>query len=171
MIQLPEYVEHPAEMAERALLEQCRITRGRGSGPGGQHRNKVETAVHITHEPTGIDAQASERRSQAENQRMAIRRLRVNLAVGVRVARRLPTDLWESRVRGGRIALNPDHADFAPMLAEAMDHIAMQSGDVAKAAQALRTTTSQLVKLLKHEPRALEKINVGRQQRGLRKLQ
>jgi len=56
------------------------------------------------------------------------------------------------------------------MLAEALDHIAMHAGDVADAAQALETTTSQLVKLLKQHAPALEQVNVRRRERGQRTL-
>jgi protein subunit release factor B len=75
---------HPAALPLPDLQPLCDITRTRRSGPGGQHRNKVETAVVITHRPTGISAQASERRSQAENLAVAWKRLRVELAFGVR---------------------------------------------------------------------------------------
>ena len=67
---------HPAAIPEEELLKQCEIGFGRTSGPGGQHRNKVETAVYITHLPTGTEASASERRKQFENRVMAIKRLR-----------------------------------------------------------------------------------------------
>ena len=71
----------------------------RRSGPGGQHRNKVSTAVVITHRPTGVRAEANERRSQAENHREAVRRLRVRLAVEVRS--RTPTQHGRANY-GGR---------------------------------------------------------------------
>src|SRR5690606_15091114 len=75
---------HPATLSDEDLLKECQIGKGRSSGPGGQHRNKVETQVTITHLPTGVTARAGERRSAEENKRVAIRRLRLALAVEVR---------------------------------------------------------------------------------------
>lgn len=47
----------------------------RGSGPGGQFRNKVSTACRITHIPTGLSAQATEHRSQTQNKEAAFKKL------------------------------------------------------------------------------------------------
>src|SRR3989442_8957319 len=75
---------HPAGLDPEALNAECEFRATRRSGPGGQNRNKVETAVILTHRPTGIRAEASERRTQGENRRAARFRLRIELALTVR---------------------------------------------------------------------------------------
>ena len=136
--------DHPASLDPRVLAEQCEMRMSRRSGPGGQNRNKVETAVILTHLPTGLTAQASERRSQAENRAVALKRLRLELALSVRRAipqgsgrPYIPSPLWLSRCRSGRIAASPRHDDFPAMLAEALDVLHASSFDPRAAAQAL----------------------------------
>jgi hypothetical protein len=163
---------HPAAIPEDELLESCQIQRTRRSGPGGQHRNKVETAIVITHIPTGIRGEASERRSQVQNRSRALQRLRVNLALEIRdaVGSSVPSALWVSRLRGRRISINPDHRDFPAILAEAMNVLAGCSSDVRLAANQLHVSPSQLLKLLKLEPRAMARVNQQRLAQGLHRL-
>lgn len=165
---------HPAALAAEELLRQCETERLRRSGPGGQRRNKVETGVRVRHQPTGIVAEACERRSQAENRRVALGRLRVSLALEIRCPLepgQPPSRLWRSRLSAGRISVSVSHEDFPALLAEALDRIAAHQGDVKPAAEALFCTPSQLVKLLKKEARALILVNCWRDEQGLGPLQ
>ena len=164
---------HPAALEPGTLLKNCLERRLRRSGPGGQHRNKVETAVWLRHEPTGIEAEANERRSQPENRQVALFRLRVRLAVEFRMIRKpdsVPTELWRSRCLDGRVSVNPSHPDFPALLAEALDVLSMCDFEHSAAAITLGCTGSQLVKLLKDERSSFERLNHERVARGMPRL-
>ncbi len=167
----PRPHEHPACVTDAVLRAACKLTRTRASGPGGQHRNRVQTAVVLEHVPTGVKVTASERRRAVENEAVARSRLRLALAVQVRCdAADKPTPMWTSRSRGGRISVSPRHDDLARMIAEALDALAADDWDGSVTAGRLSTTQSQLVRLLALHAPALEVWNAERVARGLRRL-
>jgi hypothetical protein len=170
----PRQRDHPAGLDPDRLAAQCETTRTRRSGPGGQNRNKVETAVVVVHRPTGLVAEANERRTQGENRRAALFRLRLNLAREIRrpvEPGTSPSLLWQSRCRDGRISVNPEHDDFPTLLAEALDVLEAHALDLKAASAVLGCTPSQLTKFLKTDSRALAWLNDRRHRLGLRSLQ
>lgn len=68
-----EGFEPPAETSWNPA--EFRFETTRSSGPGGQNVNKVETAVRVTHLPTGLTVLASEERSQGRNRQLGLARL------------------------------------------------------------------------------------------------
>ncbi|MEL7496156.1 MAG: peptide chain release factor-like protein [Planctomycetota bacterium] len=168
---------HPAQVNIETLMTQCDVKRTRATGPGGQHRNKVETAIVITHRISGVVGQASESRNQQANLKSATQRLRVNLALAIRDPVSLvdddqyePTERWRSRLQGRKINVSTSHIDFPALLCEALDVVASVQFDVSTAAKYLLTSTSQLIKFLKQEPAALLWLNREREQLGMHRL-
>ncbi len=159
---------HPAALPADDLLLQCDETRTRRSGPGGQHRNKVETAVVLVHRPTGLAAEGSERRSQAENRRVALWRLRLTLALSHRETPPVaPSALWASRVRGRQLVIAADHDDYPALVAEALDTLMAVGFEMRPAADALGVSMSQLTKLFRKVPAAWVAVNRLRGEAGL----
>src|SRR5262249_21948632 len=70
-----------------ALARDCEITFHRASGPGGQHRNKVDPGAGVPRRPRGLTAGAAERRSREQNRREALRRLAEKIAAKARKPR------------------------------------------------------------------------------------
>ena len=76
----------------RRLRKEVLIETYRSRGPGGQRKNKTETAVRLKHLPSGITVVATEHRSQAQNRKLAFERLRDRLLKLNRPRRRrIPT--------------------------------------------------------------------------------
>lgn len=160
---------HPAALPDEALLDDCRETRTKRSGPGGQHRNKTETAIVLVHVPTGIAAEASERRSQHENRGVALKRLRLRLALEHRSKSKpsAPSALWQSRSRGRRLVISVDHDDYPALVAEALDHLQAAAADASVVAESLGVSTTQLVRLFQKSPPAWVAFNNLRNASGL----
>ena len=164
---------HPATLDDEQLLVECSRQTTRRSGPGGQHRNKTETAVVLTHIPSGIRAEANESRSQAQNLQSALFRLRQSLAEQLRYSvepNTVPSELWQSRTPRRKLTLSDEHTDFPALLAEALDRVAAHEFDLAAAAVPLQVSTTQLVRFLQQAPLAWQWINAERKIRSLRPL-
>jgi len=60
-------------------MSEVRVDTYRSSGAGGQHVNKTDSAIRLTHEPSGIVVQCQSQRSQHKNRDMAIKQLKAKL--------------------------------------------------------------------------------------------
>jgi protein subunit release factor B len=84
MISLPE--------SDEDLLRECEVDTFRASGPGGQHVNKTESAVRLTHLPTGLVVTCREERSQHRNKATCLQKLRERVErLNHRPTARVPT--------------------------------------------------------------------------------
>ena len=163
--------EHPAAASPEQLWAECEVRRLRRSGPGGQHRNKVETAVSLRHLSTGVCAEAKTPQPSPEPLR---RPLSASGESGPRSP--LPLRLGPCAQRALAIAcgrglkVSATHEDFPALLAEALDVLAASDADPKHSAARLTCTPSQLVRLLKLDPRALRLVNQWRSERKLHRL-
>jgi protein subunit release factor A len=78
--------------ADEDLLRECTVDTFRSSGPGGQHVNKTESAVRVTHLPSGIVVTSRAERSQHRNKARALAELRRRVErLNYRAPKRVPT--------------------------------------------------------------------------------
>jgi hypothetical protein len=159
---------------DAALLAECREDHYRGSGPGGQKRNKTSNGVRIVHEPSGVIVTATESRSLAENRLHAIRRLRLKLATDLREPVDLqhfePPDWFLSVRRESRIAASHRHPLYAAVAGLVLDLLAALAGNPAAVAVNLGVSTTAVVKLLEDEPQLWTAANRIRAELSLEPL-
>jgi hypothetical protein len=156
-------MKHPTCLPIDVLLKDCDLDFYRGSGPGGQHRNKVETGVRITHRPSGVVASAGERRSQSENRREAIQRLRIRLAIELRSETADSADIVTAWISKGKIRIAESNPEWPAFLTQLLDSLAVNSWDPKRVAEPLQTTPSQILRILKQEPQAWARFTQLRQ--------
>jgi hypothetical protein len=163
--------------SDAALEALCEVDRYRSRGPGGQHRNKTESAIRLRHRATGVTAHADERRSQVENRAQAAQRMREHLAFDVRE----PVDLatWRPSPRlaalaaGGTAPLGArtrQRPEFLCAFAELLDLFVACGAEVGATAARLGLTTGACSKLLLVDERTRRAVNQLRGQHGLRLL-
>ena len=150
---------HPAEKDDQELAGELEWRFGRRRGPGGQHRNKVETAVVVIHRPTGVQAEATRERSQAANRATALRRLKLELALAVRMPERaaqFPSARWKAHCRGRGWRVATTNPAFPAIVAELFDCLAACGGRLDQAARRLEVSTGQLLRFLRRHKRLWE---------------
>lgn len=167
----PDYLA----LADADLLRQCETDTFRASGPGGQKRNKTDSAVRLRHSLTGLAAQAVESRSQAENRARALRRLRERIALEMRRPVDLgayapPAALLSLLGAGGRTRIGPRSPDYWPGVQALLDLFVAGGCSVSESARRLGLSTGALSRFLLADPHLARAVNGLRQERGMRPL-
>ncbi len=144
------------EAPEEVLLRQVEVERFRAGGPGGQHRNKVETGVRIRYREAGVVVTATERRSQHENRARAIKRLRRALATEVRAEAAdrdaLPAEVIALLTSPRWPNLSPKSQGFWRLAARVLDRFSVDGARLSDSARSLGVSTASLSKFLGRDP-------------------
>jgi len=146
------------DLDDDALLKHCRQECYRASGPGGQHRNKTDSAVRLSLHDGAVMAQCEDHRSQHRNRAEALRRLRSTLAIELR----RPLNDSESQLWEGSWKLGKKDRRYAGFLAHMLDVMAHHQWAVGLSAKGLGISTGKLVRTLSHDPHAWNAVNQAR---------
>ncbi len=148
---------------DEQLLAGCDVHIYKASGPGGQHRNKVSSAVRLRHKETEISAVANDSRSQQDNRRLALTRLRMNLALQIRLpvsaADALPVVVAECLHKpkrptsdaGLHLQVGKRDARFWAVAAYLLDSLAAAEARLAPVAAQLGVSTGNLTSIIKSD--------------------
>jgi hypothetical protein len=150
------------------LIAECDVHCYRASGPGGQHRNKVASAIRLRHRPSDLIVIATESRLQGQNRARALKRLRTAIALVARLP--LPEKvIWPESVNIGRRRLRVSEKNPAinHVIALVLDAFAQSEGRLADAATALGLTSSGVTRFLKDHPKAWREVGRIRREAGL----
>jgi hypothetical protein len=161
-------------LSDEDLLRQCDVETKRGSGRGGQKRAKTETAVRLRHRPTGLSGQSDDTRSQHQNKRSALRRLRQQLALKIRRPVKLegyapPQELQQLLSPGGEV-IGRKHPGYLPAIAALLDLFAALDCSVRDTARQLGIGTGALSRLLLADDKLAACVNNLRAAREMRPL-
>lgn len=169
-----------ADLSDTQLLAQCEVDTYRASGPGGQKRNKTSSAVRLRHLPSGLLVIAEESRSQHENRARALRRLRQALYLKLRdelmPEARTPEmltarpDFGPARDGDGRLHLGRKDPRYWPAVGVVLDVLQAVEARVSEAAEALGTTTANLIDFLRIDDKVWQEANQLRARFGQKPL-
>lgn len=160
------------ELSDEELVKQCDWSAGRASGPGGQKRNKTHSAIKMIHVPTGIIVVANEHRLQGENRHLALKRLRLALALAYRRAIDpetfvIPPEITAQLLGSGKLGVNPDNPRYLQIIATVLDLLAFYRGQVSSVATRLGLTTTNVINLCHRDPKLWTATQAMRKRFGL----
>ena len=148
-------------LSDEELIKLCKIDFFKATGPGGQKKNKTESAVRLTLNEPQVTASASEDRQQSVNRARALKRLRLQIALEWREEFQPWDDQWDMNPK------NPRYPLFAAFLIDALDDSDWQ---VSTAAQNAGVSTGKFIKLLSRSDQLWQYVNQQRQKKNLKSL-
>jgi len=164
------------QLDDRALATICKIDLYKASGTGGQKRNKTSSAVRMRHLESGLISKAADSRSQSDNRRKAMRRMRESLALDLREELESGYKVSEAAqgvLKKGGLSKNSKtrvKVEYLLAVAEILDVFVSEEAVVSSAAKRLGVTTSNLAKFLCGDNRVARRVLEMRSQRGLKPL-
>lgn len=164
----PEQIRRRLAWPDDKLRAECVVHTHRTGGPGGQHRNKTESAVRLHHRPSGLIVTGEERRSQHQNVANALHRLREAIATYFRAP--LPQSFaWPPsvRIQAGRLKVSVENPGYFEVVGVALDALLVYRGVPQDAAAYLGVSTTSYVRFLAEEPRIWQEANRLRRGFGL----
>ena len=130
------------KLSDSELEKACRLDFFKASGRGGQKRNKTSNAVRLTHEPSGIALSDCSGRSQHKNRVAALKKLRYQIALQVRIVPGTPPARFD-------VSLSND--EYPMFTAHILDIINDSDFIISQSAQCLELSTSKLIKILQRD--------------------
>ena len=167
---------------DEQLLAGCDVHIYKASGPGGQHRNKVSSAVRLRHKATDISAVANDSRSQHDNRQRALTRLRMNIALQIRmpvsaddalpavVAECLHKPKKPTSDAGLHLQIGRKDARFWPIAAYLLDWLAAAEARLAPVAARLGVSTGDITSVLKSDRHLLAAAQALRREHNQRPI-
>jgi RF-1 domain len=150
------------DISDDQLLRECKLDVFRGSGPGGQKRNKTSSAVRLTHVPSGVCATASEFRSQAQNRAAALKRLRHHMALAFR-----RTFVVQP---SANLDVSMRSEEYLGIMGWILDALAESGWSISAGAKLVGVSTGQLSAFLRRDEKLWGHVNQERKKVGLRGL-
>lgn len=142
---------------DEQIMRSCKLEPFKGSGRGGQKRNKTSSAVRLTHLPTALAVTDCSGRSQHANRHAAIKKLRLQLALELRNEPIIPE----------RLDTSLKSFEYPLFLARIIDVFDSVNYELKPAAEFIGISSAKLVKTIERDPQLWQYINQCRQSQEL----
>ncbi len=162
-------------LSDAELLSKCEMDTYRAPGPGGQKRNKTDSAIRLRLKGMGLMVIATESRSQHVNRAKALRRMRQAIALELR--RPIDPDSYDPSPmltgcmdRGGKLKLGRKDQRYPSAVREILDVITGCQMRLSDAGRLLGITTANLSGFISKDIKLRAKVNQLRKEAGVKPL-
>lgn len=152
-------------LSDEELMKECRFDAMRGTGPGGQKRNKTSSAARVTHLESGLSAFDDVTRSQHQNLKHALDKLRGEIAVNL-----LPGEGESAPGIPLAPVPKPNSRNYFLWLGRIFDALLATDFQMPEAAARFECSPSHLIRIVAKDEFAWQKLAEARQRRKMTPL-